>query len=238
MTKLWKPDRRSVLKTGAMLGATAVFSPPILSFAQGETPIKIGMHDPFTGTYAAEGESEKRGAQMALAEVNAKGGILGRKVQLVTEDEGANAGLAAQKAHKLIEQDKVDFLMGAVSSATALSVNQVAHEKGMLYMVTGGHTDPVTGTQCHWTTFRICTTTYMLAAGLAATLYKKFGGKWYFITPDYAFGHTLQESYAKLLKDLGGTVLGNSLSPLGTTDFSSYLIKAQQSKPDVLIVLV
>ena len=104
-------------------------------------------------------------------------------------------------------------------------------------MVTGGHTDPVTGSQCHWTTFRICTTTYMLAAGLAGTLHKKFGGKWYFITPDYAFGHTLQESYAKILKSMGGTVLGNSLSPLGTTDFSSYLIKAQAAKPDVLINL-
>jgi branched-chain amino acid transport system substrate-binding protein len=231
-------DRRTIVKAGAALGASTLFSPPILSYAQGETPIKIGMHDPFTGTYAAEGESEKRGAEMALAEVNAKGGIVGRKVELLTEDEGANAGLAAQKAHKLIEQDKVNFLMGAVSSATALSVNQVAHEKGMLYMVTGGHTDPVTGTQCHWTTFRICTTTYMLAAGLAATLHKKFGGKWYFITPDYAYGHTLQAAYAKLLGGFGGTVLGNSLSPLGTTDYSSYLIKAQQSKPDVLVLLV
>jgi branched-chain amino acid transport system substrate-binding protein len=231
-------DRRTIIKTGAAIGASTIFSPPILSFAQGETPIKIGMHDPFTGTYAAEGESEKRGALMALSEINAKGGIVGRKVELVTEDEGANAGLAAQKAHKLIEQDKVDFLMGAVSSATALSVNQVAHEKGKLYMVTGGHTDPVTGTQCHWTTFRICTTTYMLAAGLADTLYKKFGGKWYFITPDYAYGHTLQAAYAKLLEGFGGKVLGNSLSPLGTTDFSSYLIKAQQSKPDVLVLLV
>jgi branched-chain amino acid transport system substrate-binding protein len=233
-----KMSRRTIVKAGAALAGSAVFSPPILTFAQGETPIKIGMHDPFTGTYAAEGESEKRGALMALAEVNAKGGINGRKVQLVVEDEGANAGLAAQKAHKLIEQDKVNFLMGAVSSATALSVNQVAHEKGMLYMVTGGHTDPVTGSQCHWTTFRICTTTYMLAAGLASTLYKKFGGKWYFITPDYAYGHTLQAAYAKLLEGFGGKSLGNSLSPLGTTDFSSYLIKAQQSKPDVLVLLV
>jgi branched-chain amino acid transport system substrate-binding protein len=230
--------RRQVIKTGAALGTSTLFSPPILTFAQGETPIKIGMHDPLTGTYAAEGDSELRGARMALAEVNAKGGIVGRKVELLIEDEGANAGLAAQKAHKLIEQDKVNFLMGAVSSATALSVNQVAHEKGMLYMVTGGHTDPVTGTQCHWTTFRICTTTYMLAAGLASTLYKKFGGKWYFITPDYAYGHTLQAAYAKLLQGFGGKVLGNSLSPLGTTDFSSYLIKAQQSKPDVLVLLV
>jgi branched-chain amino acid transport system substrate-binding protein len=78
----------------------------------------------------------------------------------------------------------------------------------------------------------------MLAAGLADTLYKKFGGKWYFITPDYAYGHTLQGAYAKLLEGFGGKVLGNSLSPLGTTDFSSYLIKAQQSKPDVLVLLV
>src|SRR5579885_1874663 len=98
--------RRTLVKAGAALAGTTVFSPPILSFAQGESPIKIGMHDPFTGTYAAEGESEKRGALMALAEVNQKGGINGRKVELVTEDDAANAGLAAQKAHKLIEQDK------------------------------------------------------------------------------------------------------------------------------------
>jgi branched-chain amino acid transport system substrate-binding protein len=231
-------SRRQVVKTGAILGVSTVFSPPILSFAQGETPIKIGMHDPLTGTYAAEGESEVRGAKMALAEINAKGGLLGRKVDLVIEDDAANAGLAAQKAHKLIEQEKCSLLMGAVSSACALSVNQVAHDKNTVYMVTGGHTDPVTGSQCHWTTFRICTTTYMLAAGLASTLYKKFGGKWYFITPDYAYGHTLQAAYSKLLKGLGGTELGNSLAPLGSTDYTSYLIKAQQAKPDVLVLLV
>jgi branched-chain amino acid transport system substrate-binding protein len=234
-----KPEitRRKLVQTGAVLGASTLFAPAKLAFAQGETPIKVGMHDPLTGTYAAEGDSEVRGAKMALAEINAKGGMLGRKVELIVEDDNANAGLAAQKAHKLLEQEGCTFLMGAVSSATALSVNQVAHDKKVLYMVTGGHTDPVTGSQCHWTTFRICTTTYMLAAGLAETLFKKFGGKWYFITPDYAFGHTLQEAYAKLLKGMGGTMLGNSLSPLGTTDFTSYLIKAQQAKPDVLINL-
>src|SRR5215467_14808470 len=128
-----KITRRRLVQAGAALGAAPLFSPPILSFAQGETPIKIGMHDPLTGTYAAEGESEVRGAKMALAEINAKGGILGRKVELVIEDDAANAGLAAQKAHKLLEKDGCAFLMGAVSSATALSVNQVAHDKKVLY---------------------------------------------------------------------------------------------------------
>ncbi|HEX6137225.1 MAG TPA: ABC transporter substrate-binding protein [Casimicrobiaceae bacterium] len=230
--------RRDALKAALALGAAPLVAYPQVSWGADETPIRIGMHDPLTGTYAAEGESEVRGAKLALAEVNAKGGILGRPAELIVEDDNANAGLAAQKVHKLIEKDGCSMIMGAVSSATALSVNQVAHQKGIPYMVTGGHTDPVTGDECHWTTFRVCTTTYMLANGLAGTLYKKFGGKWYFITPDYAFGHTLQAAYAKILQGLGGQVLGNSLSPLGTTDFSSYLIKAQSTNPQVLILLV
>ncbi|MGH9712369.1 MAG: ABC transporter substrate-binding protein [Candidatus Acidiferrales bacterium] len=232
-----KISRREVLMAGIGAGALALGTPPILTYGRGEQPIKIGDIDPLTGNYAAEGESQSRGAKMAVAEVNARGGVLGRELELVIEDNASNAGLSAQKAHKLIDQDKVAMLLGTVSSAASLSVSQVAHQAGMIYMVTGGHTDPITGSQCHWSTFRICTTTYMLAAGLAGTLFKKFGGKWYFLTPDYAFGHTLQESYQAILKRLGGTDLGFSLSPLGTSDFSSYLIKAASTNPDVLINL-
>ncbi len=234
-----KVTRRDILKAGLWAGAgtLALGAPSILSFGRGEAPIKIGDIDPLTGTYAAEGESQTRGAKMALAEVNAKGGVLGRQLELVIEDNAANPGMSAQKAHKLIDQDKIALLMGTVSSAASLSVSQVAHQQGMVYMCTGGHTDPVTGSQCHWNTFRVCTTTYMLAAGLAGTLFKKFGGKWYFLTPDYAFGHTLQQGYEEILKKLGGTNLGTSLAPLGTTDFSSYLIKAASTHPDVLVNL-
>ena len=222
-------DRRSVIKAGLAVGAAGLFAPPILTYGKGEAPIKIGMHDPLTGTYAAEGESEVNGAKLALEEVNRKHGMLGRPVELIIEDDAANAGTAVQKAHKLVEKDGCAMLMGAVSSATALSVNQVAHEKGVIYMVTGGHTDPVTGKEAHWTTFRICTTTYMLAAGLVDTLYKKFGKRWYFITPDYAFGHTFQAAYAHILTGKGGTVLGNSLSPLGTTGHAG--VDVRQSRP-------
>ena len=234
-----KFTRREVLKAGLGLGAGALAlgGPAILSYGQGEQPIKIGFIDPETGTYAIQGDSEIRGAKMAVAEINAKHGMLGRQVQLIVEDSAADTGIAAQKAHKLIDQDKVSFLAGSVSSAVSLTVSQVAHQAGMLFMCTGGHTDGVTGNQCHWSTFRICTTTYMLAGGLAETLFKKFGGKWYFLTPDYAFGHTLQAGYEAYLKKLGGTVLGTSLSPLGTTDFSSYLIKAESTHPNVLVNL-
>ena len=171
------------------------------------------------------------GARLALKEVNAKGGILGRQVELLVEDSAANVSQSVQKTNKLIDENHVDFLMGGVSSAVALANSQAAHLKRTLYMVTGGRTDPVTGSQCRWNTFRICSTTYMLAAAIAKTLADKFGKRWYFITPDYAFGHTEQAAFADLLKKIGGTVLGNALAPLGRTDFSSFSSRRSRPSP-------
>lgn len=230
-------SRRTLLKAGLALGATGLTAPAILSYGLGEKPVKLGMDNPLTGTYAVVGDSQLRGAKLAVEELNEKNGILGRPVKLVVEDSAGDVGTAVQKAHKLIDKDGCTFLLGSVSSSVALAISQVAHEKGVIYMDTGGHTTPVTGTHCHWTTFRTCTTTYMLAAAIADTLADKFGKRWYFLTPDYSFGHTEQAAFARILKGMGGTVLGNALAPLGTTDFSSYLIKAEQAKPDVLINL-
>jgi branched-chain amino acid transport system substrate-binding protein len=228
--------RRKVLKVGAALGAASALA-PLSTFAKGDDPVRIGQIESLTGTYAALGNSQVNGAKLAIEQINAKGGILGRPVELVVEDDAANPGLGSQKAHRLVERDKVNFLMGAVSSAVALSVSQTANRLNTIYVVTGAHTDAVTGSKCNWNTFRTCTTTWMLAAGNSKTLFDKFGKKWYFVTPDYAFGHTLQHAYAEQLKSYGGETLGNALAPLGTTDFSSYLIKAAAAKPDVLIVL-
>ena len=86
--------------------------------------------------------------------------------------------------------------------------------------------------------FRVCNTTRMEANSVSNVLFTKYGKKWHFITPDYAFGHTLYDACTDDLKKLGGTVTGNELTPLGTTDFSAYLIKAQAANPDVLILLV
>jgi branched-chain amino acid transport system substrate-binding protein len=85
--------------------------------------------------------------------------------------------------------------------------------------------------------FRVCNTTHMESNSVAQTLFTKYGKKWYFITPDYAFGHTLQQGFEAFLKAHGGTETGASLAPLGATDYSSYLIKAQSTDPDVIIFL-
>jgi branched-chain amino acid transport system substrate-binding protein len=229
--------RRKVLQAGLAIGAMQVTSPFIVK-ALGEEPIKIGLDNTFTGTYAELGKNEQLGCQLAVEEINKKGGILGRQVMLLSEDStSADVGTAVQKAHKLIERDKVNFLLGNVNSAMALAIGEVTSQAGVLNIVTGGHTDAVTGSDCHWNVFRICNTTRMETNSVSDTLFKQFGKKWYFITPDYAFGHTLQQGFEASLKKYGGTEVGASLTPLGTTDFSAYLIKAQAANPDVIIFL-
>src|SRR5271163_3679072 len=212
-------QRRTMLKAGIAIGAMQVASPFVVK-ALGEEPVKIGLNDPFTGTYAQFGKNEQIGCELAIEEITAKGGILGRQVELLSEDStSADTGTAVQKAHKLIDRDKVNFLLGNVNSAMALATGEVSNQAGILHIVTGGHTDAVTGTDCHWNVFRVCNTTQTEANSVASVLVSKYGKKWYYITPDYSFGHTLQAGLEKAAAKLGGTKLGADLTPLGTTDF-------------------
>ena len=231
-------DRRRLVKAGGAL-AVAQFAAPFIIPARAADPVRIGLDNPLTGTYAAPGKNELIGCQMALDEINAKGGILGRPAELVVEDStSGDAGQAVQKARKLIEGSKVDFLLGNVNSALALAMAQVSNEKGILHIVPGGHTDAVTGASCHWNVFRVCNTTQMEANAVASALVKDYGKKFYYITPDYAFGHTLESAMVKAISKLGGERVGGDLVPLGSVDFSSYLIKAQGMNPDVIVFLV
>src|SRR6202049_3888612 len=232
-----KFDRRTLIKGAAALGAFQVASPFIIQ-ARGETAIRIGMVDPLTGVYAAPAGNEVMGAKLAIEQMNAKGGILGRPVELLVEDSANDVGTGVQKARKLIERDNVNFIIGDVNSGIAAAIAQVTAEKKILHVVSGGHTDSITGKDCHWNVFRVCNTTRMEANSVSDLLFSKYGKKWHFITPDYAFGHTLYDACAANLKKLGGTVPGNELTPLGTTDFSAYLIKARAAQPDVLLLLV
>jgi branched-chain amino acid transport system substrate-binding protein len=229
-------DRRTFVKAGAVAGL-AQFAAPFIISARADAPIKIGMIDPLTGVYAAPAQNEVTGAKLAVTQINAKGGILGREVELLVEDSANDVGTGVQKARKLTERDGVQFLIGDVNSGIALAIAQVSNEKKVLHIVSGGHTDGITGKDCHWNVYRVCNTTKMEANAVAELVFKKYGKKWHFITPDYAFGHTLQEAAEADLKKFGGTMTGNELTPLGTTDFSAYLIKARAANPDVLLVL-
>jgi len=229
-------DRRRLLKGVAAAGALQISSPFIIR-ARGETPVRIGMVDPLTGVYAAPATNEVTGAKLAIEQMNAKGGILGRQVELLVEDSANDVGTGVQKTRKLIERDNVQFIIGDVNSGVAQAMAQVTNEKKVLHVVSGGHTDGITGKDCKWNVYRVCNTTRAEANSVSELLFKNYGKKWHFITPDYAFGHTLQQAAAANLQKLGGTITGNELAPLGTADFSAYLIKARAANPDVLLVL-
>ena len=225
--------RRTLLKASAAAAALQVTSPFIIR-ALGDTPVRIGLVDPLTGVYAAIAQSEVEGAKLATEQVNKKGGILGRPVALLVEDFANDVGIGVQKTGKLIERDQVSFIIGDVNSGIALAMAQVTSEKKVLHIVSGGHTDAITGSSCSWNVYRVCNSTTMDANAIASTIMKKFGKKWYFLTPDYAYGHSVQASFERLLKAQGGTSAG-SLVPLGTPDYSAYLIQAKAYGPQVLI---
>src|SRR5277367_4617 len=230
--------RRTVLKAGLAIGALQVASPFVVKSLADE-PVKIGLDNPLTGTFAALGKNELIGAQLAVEQINASNGILGRKVDLLVEDStSGDTATAVQKALKLIDRDKVDFLIGNINSALAQAMANTSFQKGMFQIVPGGHTDSVTGTQCHWNVFRVCNTTRMETNSVSKLLLDSYGKKWYFITTDYAFGHSLQEGFEASLKQANGTEAGADFTPLGTTDFSANLIKAQSANPDAIILLL
>jgi len=162
---------------------------------------------------------------------------MGRPLELLVGDSANDVGTGVQKTRKLIERDQVQFIIGDVNSGIAQAMAQVTNEKKVLHVVSGGHTDGITGKDCKWNVYRVCNTTRAEANSVSELLFKNYGKKWHFITPDYAFGHTLQQAAAANLQKLGGTMTGNELTPLGTTDFSAYLIKARAANPDVLLVL-
>ncbi len=225
--------RRTLIKAGGALGAMQVASPFVVR-ALGDQPVKIGMVDPLTGSLSALAQTEVEGAKYAVAEINKKGGILGRPVQLLVEDSANDVGTGVQKTRKLIDRDHVDVIFGDVNSGIAYAMSQVTGEKKVFHIVPGGHTDPITGSACKWNVFRICNTTSMDAAAITPDLVKRFGKRWFFITPDYAYGHTLQEAFVKNLKKAGGEYEGDML-PIAATEFSATLIKARAYKPNVLL---
>ena len=124
--------RRTLLLSGATIGAMQLSAPFIIR-ARGDEPVKIGMVDPLTGILSAPAQSEVEGAKYAVEEVNKKGGILGRQVQLLVEDSANDVGTGVQKTRKLIDRDKVDVIFGDVNSGIAYAMSQVTNEKKVFH---------------------------------------------------------------------------------------------------------
>lgn len=226
-------SRRELLKMSAALGAAAAIGFPAIVRAQSET-IRIGHLTPRAGFLGQMGELGLKGATLAIDEINTAGGVLGRKLELLAEDSG-NPVTAAGKAHKLVEREKVSLLMGELSSATASAIGEQAAKSKTPYFNTGANADSLRGQNCNRYMFHIegCNTAYVKTLGIWQREHDLLkGAKWYFVTPDYAFGHDLYRVASRFLQENGGIVLANDVAPNSTADFSPYILKIRALKPD------
>jgi branched-chain amino acid transport system substrate-binding protein len=228
-------SRRTLLKGAA--GATALvgIGMPAIVKAQADV-IRIGHLTPVTGFLGPLGEFAQMGVRLAAEEINAAGGVLGRPIELVIEDS-VNPQTASAKAERLIERDKVAMIIGEISSASALAIGQVANRTKTVFINTGANSDALRGASCNPFMFHIEAANSMMVLAVGNYLKSENmikGKKWYSLTADYAFGHDLFRVAKKFVTENGGEFVGEELVPTDATDFSPYLLKIRQARPDVV----
>ena len=228
-------SRRTVLKAGAGLaGASAIGFPAVVS---GQTEkIKIGHLTPLTGFLGALGAYAQLGIRMAEEEINQAGGVMGRQLDVTSEDS-VNPATAATKAQRMLEQDGVAVLMGEINSASALTIMQVAARNKRLFMQIGARSDALRGKNCNRYTFHvdIPNTVMVNAVGKALLRDNMVKDKKFFtLTADYIFGHDLLGAAKRFFSANQGNLIGDELIATDVTDFSPYLLKIRQAKPDIV----
>jgi len=229
-------SRRTVVK-GAVAGAAVGLAGfPFISRAQSDV-IRIGHLTPRTGFLGPLGEFAVQAADMAVDEINTAGGINGRKIDFLKEDS-VNPQTASTKAERMIERDKVACIIGEISSASALTISQVAERTKTLFINTGANSDELRGKSCKKYMFHIESqnSMYVKTCGralLAQGLVK--GKKWFSLTADYAFGHDLLRVAKKFMAGNGGEFAADKLVPTDVTDFSPLLLEIRNAKPDLVI---
>ncbi|HTD36082.1 MAG TPA: ABC transporter substrate-binding protein [Candidatus Limnocylindrales bacterium] len=200
--------------------------------------ITIGLNVPQSGPYAEQGQDQLRAYHLAIDEINAKGGIMGMKIKTTEGDDQTKAGVATENAQRMIDRDGAIMITGGSSTGTAVAVSGVCQQKKTIFMATLTHGDETTNQNCHKHTFRRYNDAYMSAQSLARTLVTKYGtGKWFHITADYAWGHSVYDNITAVVEPKGAKTIKNVLTPFpGTSDFSPMLQQAQAAKPDVLVL--
>jgi branched-chain amino acid transport system substrate-binding protein len=195
--------------------------------------IRIGFITDLSGLYAdIDGPAGAEAIRMAIADLG--GAVAGKKIELLVADHQNKPDVAAAKAREWFDTQGVDMLVGGTNSGTALAMAKVAQEKKKLFIAIGAGTSALTNEQCNAYTIHYAYDTVALAKGTGGAVVKAGGKSWYFLTADYAFGASLQNDTANVVKAAGGTVVGSVKHPLSASDFSSFLLQAQGSKAQIL----
>ncbi|MBK4735345.1 ABC transporter substrate-binding protein [Noviherbaspirillum pedocola] len=195
--------------------------------------VKIGFITDLSGLYSdTDGTGGIEAIKMAIADFG--GNLDGKKIELLTADHQNKADIAAGKAREWIDREGVDMIIGGTNSATSLSMAKVAAEKKKPFISVGAGTARLTNEECTPYTVHYAYDTVALARGTGGAVVKQGGKTWFFLTADYAFGTSLENDTAAVVKASGGKVLGSVRHPLSASDFSSFLLQAQASKAEIL----
>jgi branched-chain amino acid transport system substrate-binding protein len=195
--------------------------------------VKIGVLTDMSGLYSdLGGQGSVVAAQMAVDDFG--GSVLGKKIEVVSADHQNKADVGAQKAREWIDRDGVDMITDALNSAVALATAKVVAEKKRILIDTGAASTRLTNEDCTPYTIHHTYDTWALANGTGKAVVKQGGDSWFFLTADYAFGHSLEKDTADVVKANGGKVLGQVRHPLNASDFSSFLLQAQSSKAKII----
>ena len=201
--------RRTLLKTTAAFAGASAIGFPAISYGQSEK-IKIGHLTPLTGFLGALGAYAVLGMRMAEAEINAAGGIMGRQLEVMSEDS-VNPATAATKSQRMLEQDGALVLIGEINSASALTIMQVAARNKRLFMQTGARSDALRGKNCNKYTFHTDIPNTVMVNTVGKALLRDNmvkDKKFYTLTADYIFGHDLYPCWA-------GFLIGNTAIHIG-----------------------
>lgn len=226
-------SRRNTLKG---LGAgVSLLAMPWIARAQGADTIKIGFPVPLTGPFAAEAKDQVKSAELAVQQINDKGGIAGRKVELLVRDDKLNAGEAATRALELIEKDKVNAIVGALSSAIQLATNEVTRARGVLY-ISISQSDTINEVKDFSKyTFHEAMNPTMTTGAVARYAFKK-GTKVAYLVADYAYGHEMLRGFKRAAAAIGAETVGEILHPFGAADYSTFMPSIRAMNPDILCI--
>ncbi len=199
--------------------------------------LKIGLSYPETGPYAKQGLDQRRAADLAMEEINAAGGILGRQVQLVYRDTKSNPKIAKANAIDLFDKEGVPMIFGGSSSAVAIATGEVALQKNRLFFGTLTYSTETTGEYGHRHIFRECYDAYAAGKVLSDYLKKNFSGqKYFYITANYTWGWTTESVLRTFTNTKDTAAHPEVLTELGTKDFREALKAAKASKASVLVL--
>ena len=203
------------------------------SAAHAQSKVKIGFITDMSSLYAdVEGKNGAVAIQMAIDDFGGK--VMGMPIELITADHQNKADIAASKAREWIDTEGLTMLFGGTNSGTALAAAKVAAEKKRVYVNSGAGSSALTNDQCTPYTVHYAYDTVALARGTGSAIVEAGGKSWFFLTADYAFGHALESDTSAAVKAKGGTVAGAVRHPLNASDFSSFLLQAQNSKAQIL----